>query len=215
MAQLQEAFLRVWNSMDLQDHTSLFHQAPVGIRFEIGGEEEIYLGDGSVNSDYLKNANTRVQKIYDSLPHPPNILRIDRNLEVAQNDKQINLETLYSWGFPAPDEIHQGNKVESVMWDDVEEIFTSYEFFYWDLSQHTLPLHRLFQEIILGDLGGISSLVSSVYGISTIDGLCFHLYDDRGADVVAVEKESLQNLYEEYRDWVLPYDKSKTDLLFS
>ena len=63
----------------------LFHHAPVAIRFEIGGDEPVYLectySDENTekltpNPAYVQGALERAIMIYRNLPAPPGILRI-------------------------------------------------------------------------------------------------------------------------------------------
>ncbi|MEA4895913.1 MAG: hypothetical protein VB064_11730 [Oscillospiraceae bacterium] len=54
----------------------LFYNAPVGIRFEIGGDEGVYLDDEgsgkrSMNPAYIFAAFNRAKTIYINLPHTP------------------------------------------------------------------------------------------------------------------------------------------------
>ena len=59
----------------------LFYHAPVGIRFEIGGEEQIYLDRSAAklrtNPAYVQGALNRAAAIYRGLPAVPDLLRID------------------------------------------------------------------------------------------------------------------------------------------
>ena len=59
----------------------LFYHAPVGIRFEIGGEEPIYLDRSAAklrtNPAYVQGALDRAAAIYRALPAMPDLLRID------------------------------------------------------------------------------------------------------------------------------------------
>ena len=59
----------------------LFYHAPVGIRFEIGGEEPIYLDKSAAklktNPAYVQGALDRAAAIYRALPEVPDLLRID------------------------------------------------------------------------------------------------------------------------------------------
>ncbi|MBY0029243.1 DUF3885 domain-containing protein [Priestia aryabhattai] len=43
----------------------------------------------------------------------------------------------------------------------------------------------------------------------------YFLYDDRGCDVLASNKESIRFFYEEYNNWILDYDREEIDLLFT
>ncbi|UOO43785.1 DUF3885 domain-containing protein (plasmid) [Priestia megaterium] len=53
-----------------------------------------------------------------------------------------------------------------------------------------------------------------IYFINLSKEIIFHLYDDRGCDVLASNKESIEFLYEEYNHWILDYDREEIDLLF-
>jgi hypothetical protein len=44
--------------------------------------------------------------------------------------------------------------------------------------------------------------------------LAFHLYDDRGLDVVAVGKDELEPVYRQHRDWILGYDEPVLSRMF-
>lgn len=59
-----------------------------------------------------------------------------------------------------------------------------------------------------------ASLSESVYVIEPKQQIIFHMYDDRGLDIVGMQKGSLQRLYEQYYDWLLPYDLEKMDQVF-
>src|SRR5699024_11276569 len=61
---------------------SVFYEAPIGIRFEIGGEEDVYIKKGISrklypNPDYVNKAVERASKIFNVLPKKDWILRID------------------------------------------------------------------------------------------------------------------------------------------
>ena len=86
--------------------------------------------------------------------------------------------------------------------------------FYWDLSKISFQPERLLQEIILGDIGGWNGFVSSVYLIGPGPFL-YHLYDDRGLDILGGSRELLLPLYHQFNDWILEYNLEKIDRLFA
>lgn len=53
-----------------------------------------------------------------------------------------------------------------------------------------------------------------IYFINMTKKMIFHLYDDRGCDVIAAKKEDLYILYKKYNDWILDYDRNQIDQLF-
>ncbi|WP_118244835.1 DUF3885 domain-containing protein [Clostridium sp. AM58-1XD] len=186
--------------------TAVFYSTPIGIRFEIGGKEEVYLPDDQgMNPVYVKNAFCRAKTLFHDLPCRPNLLRIDNNPEEAGG---ITLQTLSHVGLPAPD--------ESILERHIDEgaCFLQ-EHLYWDLTKSSCQINRLLFEIIKGDIGGFSCLCSNVYLLNTENFVLYHLYDDRGADIVAYDKHLLLPLYQKYKDWILPYDKARIDQLFA
>lgn len=44
--------------------------------------------------------------------------------------------------------------------------------------------------------------------------LIFHMYDDRGLDIIASNIEQLRPLYNQYNNWLLDYNREKMDHLF-
>ncbi|MDQ0185270.1 DUF3885 domain-containing protein [Cytobacillus sp. FSL R5-0569] len=44
--------------------------------------------------------------------------------------------------------------------------------------------------------------------------MIYHLYDDRGWDVIASNQEDLDLLYEELNNWILDYDREQIDKIF-
>lgn len=69
---------------------------------------------------------------------------------------------------------------------------------YWDISGGTLFPRKLFREIVKAeiDFTGMEDLVSNVYFLNSKKNILFHLYNDRGVDVVTLDKETLRPLYE-------------------
>ncbi|MFT8319764.1 MAG: DUF3885 domain-containing protein [Bacillus sp. (in: firmicutes)] len=53
-----------------------------------------------------------------------------------------------------------------------------------------------------------------IYFINVTRKMIYHLYDDRGCDVIAANKNSLYTLYKELNLWILDYDREQIDRLF-
>lgn len=184
----------------------LFYHAPVGIRFRIGGEETIYL-DGKINSDYVQGALDRAAAIYRSLPNPPDILRIDGYPEKETDESVLTMVRKMS-GLPVPQE-----QEASVELDEDGDAHRQIRF-YWDLKCVSFCPEQLIREIILGDIGGWSGFTSSVY-LAGPGPFIYHLYDDRGLDVLGGSQELLLPLYRQFHSWILEYDLEQIDRLFA
>lgn len=53
-----------------------------------------------------------------------------------------------------------------------------------------------------------------VYFINADKKLIFQMYDDRGLDIIAADKETLRPIYLKHNDWLLEYDKKDMDITF-
>ena len=53
-----------------------------------------------------------------------------------------------------------------------------------------------------------------IYFVNVTKKMIYHLYDDRGCDVIAANKEDLRQLYVDCNDWILDYDRDQIDQLF-
>lgn len=186
--------------------TAVFHSAPIGIRFEIGGSEDVYLPNHrGMNPIYVDHAFHRAKTLFDNLPCPPDLLRID---SYPGEKDEITPQILSQIGLPAPDESIQGRRVD-------EDGCCLQEHLYWDLTKGRCQTDKLLLELIKSDIGGLSCLCSNVYLLSTQCSVLYHLYDDRGADIVASDKRLLLPLYRNCNSWILPFNKDRIDQLFA
>ena len=166
----------------------LFCHAPVGIRFEIGGEEPIYLDRSAAklktNPAYVQGALDRAAAIYRALPAVPDLLRIDGypDEEPAESRLAVIRQRV---GLPVPDE-----QLPATELDEDGDTHAQVQF-YWDLSKISFQPELLLREIILGDIGGWNGFVSSVY-LAGLGPFLYHLYDDRGLDVLGSSRELLE-----------------------
>lgn len=208
MGKLHNLFLETIKTLGLSESMHpLFYNAPIGIRFEIGGDEKIYLKRGKVNPVYIEQAFKRANDIYQHLPEF-DLLRMDiypdeRNYQ----QRPLNLKNFTNIGLPMPKE----KEIENIVFDDGEY---EKEYLYWDLSSQEIDVDKLLTEIIKADIGGFNELASTVYFVNTKEKILYHLYDDRGLDVVAKTVKSLRSTYYEYNSWILDYDKDEIDKTF-
>lgn len=54
-----------------------------------------------------------------------------------------------------------------------------------------------------------------IYFLNASRKMVFHLYDDRGCDVIAARKEDLEPLYRRLNEWILDVDRDRIDRLFA
>lgn len=209
---LYESFQNVIFSLGMKEITHpIFYNCSIGIRFNIGDNgNEVYIDKSgeelSVNPNYVTACLARSLKIYHSIKYEPDLLAIDGYL--CENE---TVEDFISSVVSATD-LPQPNEIKSEITHDDEEEFI-HVFLLWNLNDFN-P-NKLLEEIIKADLGSSNLfLTSSVYFVCTKDNVLFHLYDDRGADLVADKKEKIQHIYYELNDLILHYDREKIDDIF-
>lgn len=193
----------------------IFYHAPAGIRFEIGGTEDVYSAGKRhknlrPNPAYLSSATRKAQTIYAHLPAPPDILRIDGYPDERTGDRDIVAAVCSVTGMPQPHE----QILNNFLWSEEDEGVSQLQL-YWNIKKSAFSPHRILREVVRADIGGYSGLVSSVYFADTSNAVLFHLYDDRGADVVAANKETIRPLFEQYNQWILDYDRDSINRLFA
>jgi hypothetical protein len=54
-----------------------------------------------------------------------------------------------------------------------------------------------------------------LYFINIKKETIFSIYDNRGCDLVATNKESIEAIYNDFNDWILDYDRSHINQLFN
>lgn len=191
----------------------LFSHAPFALRFEIGHEKPLFLVDSSQkervpNPRYLESAAKRAEAIYRALPEAPDLLCIEVYPEEASCKEAVKAE--HAW---ISELIFQPDEVREYQLEEEGNPYVVRRFF-WDLKERNFSPLPLLREIIRADLGGITELVSSVCFGSCERKYLYHVYDDRGADLVSAERESIEPLYRAFESWLLAYNRTEMDRMF-
>ena len=210
---LYESFQSVISSFGMKELTHpIFYNCPIGIRFNIGDNgNEVYIdkdNDGFLmNPNYVTTCLERGLKIYDKLKSKPDILSIEGCLYENETVEDFISDVVSATDLPQP------NEIKSELSHDDEDEFI-HVILLWRLND--FKPNKLLEEIIKADLGsGNFFLTSSVYFICTKDNVLFHLYDDRGADLVADKKEKISHVYRRFNHFILDYDRKRTDDMFN
>ena len=209
---IYESFKKVIASLGMEKLTHpIFYNSPIGIRFNIGDNgNDVYVDKSGeefvVNPNYIAACLQRSLDIYNSLNNEPNLLAIEGYL--CENE---SVENFISSVVSVTD-LPQPNEIKSELTHDEDEFI--HVFLLWNLNNFN-P-NKLLEEIVKADLGsGNFFLTSSVYFVCAKDNVIFHLYDDRGADLIANKKENIQHIYHKLNDLILDYDREKIDSIFN
>lgn len=178
----------------------LFYNSPIGIRFEIG------YGDMDSQENYFNHAVDRLMQIYNHDTFKPDILRIN----IIEDDCFVSKKSVLD----ACRAIGLGEFFERLDESDIDgEIIAEHQL-YWNIDKSDFNYKKLFFEIVRGDFGGNRGFVDSVYFLDSENHILFHPYDDRGADLIAADREKIRCFYDDFNEWILDYDREKIDKLF-
>ena len=209
---IYNSFKKVIASLEMEELTHpIFYNSPIGIRFNIGDNgNKVYIDRSkeelSVNPNYIAACLERSLKIYHSLKSEPDLLAIEGYLCKNESVDDYISSVVSATDLPQPNEI----KSELTQNDEEKCIHV---FLFWELNN--FKPNKILEETIKADLGsGNFFLISSVYFVCTKDNVLFHLYDDRGADLVADKKEKIQHIYHKLNDLILDYDRKRIDNIF-
>jgi hypothetical protein len=72
----------------------------------------------------------------------------------------------------------------------------------------------VFQGIANADHGRAPAIGGRVYFFNMRSNVIMHMYDDRGLDVIATNRDALRCLYHEFNPWILDYDRARIDQTF-
>ncbi|MBO5021195.1 MAG: DUF3885 domain-containing protein [Clostridia bacterium] len=207
---LLNRFYNTLNNFGMQDiEYPIFYSAKIGIRFDIGdsSELEVYSKKHTINPLYIEHCLNKTTQILGSLNPEPDILAI-LLYYVDENELEKDIKTVLSVANLQPP--HEINKKEIIEDDDV----CNTALLLWDLSTTNFSKENLLKEIIISDLGGEHLFTASVFWICSDNKIMFHLYDDRGADLVASEKSAIKDTYVKFNKWILDYDREKIEAVF-
>lgn len=179
----------------------LFYRWPIGIRFELGVQDERIPNRPAVlyeacfgtedscivmsqdwDSDANGTSSRRFERLFSStadigLQEPCGTLRVVE----TEEDSEANEYTL-TW-------VRQPSR--------------------------SIDYKVIFQLIANADLAISPAISSKVYFLNLEKGIIFHMYDDRGLDVIASRAEEIFGLYTGFNEWILDYDRRKIDKVFA
>ena len=201
-------FTQIINNMGIQSvYGPMFYQAKYGLRLEMGvgaPTDERF----RIIPTHFEEAIHRALSIYQAT-EPYDILRINVWLDRDDEDEIPGEIPGYftSLGLPECDESY----VEIHYSDGYEYQIKAC---YWDLRKLTFNWKKLFHDIVYTDFKKPYFLASNVFFLNTKAEILYHLYDDRGLDVVATDKMTLQPIYQNYHTWLLDYDREAMKKVF-
>lgn len=193
----------------------LFYDWDVAIRFELGNP----LMFGINEEHYMERVYHRALKIFKALHDPKDEVQIITQAYFADKPKhKVKKLNMYRKYIKKKEPI-RALRLEILPDLDCEpdEIPDSRNnmYRYWTKCRiEDLKYSQLIKAICNKDVGIKPVMYNRVYFINITKNTIFHIYDDRGCDVISASREALTDIYKEFNDWILDYDRERINNVF-
>ncbi|PCK22713.1 hypothetical protein CEY02_03405 [Bacillus pumilus] len=192
---------------------SLFYQWPYGLRFEVA---DWSLGKESV---VLEKAGDRAFKIVKYAFHPEDDILLVTDV-YTQHAHELTKRKLLVYQKYVHRQVRHRLRHELLTYvrPELEEAL-KLERFTLNCQLEDIRLRPLLRAMCQEDFYAPNQIMKGkldyeIYLMNLSKKMIFHLYDDRGCDLIAAEPKRLRPLYEGLQHWLLEYDRPQMDRLF-
>lgn len=190
----------------------LFYNWHIGIRFELGNPDE---DDEGV---YMERVYKRSLELFKSLHLVEDDIMVVANVHHAGEENMLKRRKLKIFNHYLKRKevlIQLQHKVIPYVFEDIYEIdnFNTHRYTL-QCRGSDLKYINLVKAICNQDMGLRPKIYHDVFFINLTKDTIFHIYDDRGCDVIAAEKEAIRHLYKDYSKWILDFDRTAIDQRF-
>lgn len=211
---LKEYMLETFPNLELRP--PLFYNGDIGIRFRLGVNYDctnIY-----ENCPYLEGVYNRAITLFQSLHSKTDDMYIvvDVN-DYADGETFKHKLNIFSKYVKEKSDLFklQKNTIPYVFPEDDEDGLYKTHRYTLKCKVSNLKYIPMIKAICNQDMGIKPRIFHMVYFININKNTIFHIYDDRGCDVLATSPNTIRNMYHTYNDWVLEYDRNKIDKVFN
>lgn len=198
------------NFPNLELRPPVFYSWKIGIRFELGVD---YDSDFAYeNSPYLQGVYKRSITLFKSLHSNNDDIYIVVDVRDYADNFKLKSKTFSR--YIKKKSVLYGLNQKTIIHDDDEE--GTYKTHRFTLKCKTSDFNYIpmLKAICNQDMGIRPSIFNMVYFININRKTIFHVYDDRGCDLVATSPETIRDVYDNYNDWILAYDRNEIDGVF-
>ncbi|MDA1552648.1 DUF3885 domain-containing protein [Bacillus cereus group sp. TH243-3LC] len=201
---------------NLELRPPLFYNGDIGIRFKLGVNYDynnIY-----ENCPYLEGVYNRAITLFQSLHATEDDIYIvvDVN-DFADGETFKHKLNIFSKYVKEKSDLFklQKNTIPYVFPEDDEDGLYKTHRFTLKCKVSDLKYIPMLKAICNQDMGIKPSIFHRVYFININKNTIFHIYDDRGCDVLATSPNTIRDMYHTYNDLILDYDRNKIDKVFN
>lgn len=191
----------------------LFYNWPIGLRFELGDPTD----EGPVweSTTYFEALHLRARTLFETAFAPEDVCIVasveHRNWKMGRNPRRR--DTLFHvarWqnlgiGRPSGRVRRPEPKAErtiSMDWAETSRRQLDYDTILRRIARTDFPVFT----------GGFAG---DVFLINLSRNVIFHMYDDRGLDLIATKLETLAPIYNSHNAWLLDYARARMDRAFN
>lgn len=203
------------NYPNLNLRPPLFYNWEIGIRFKLGVE-----WDGEYNfenSTYVQGLYKRAVMLFESLHSQDEEIFVVVDVDDFGNGKtfkhKARIFSPYVYGKSILYKLKHA-EIPYVFPEDDEDGKYKTHRFTLKCKASDMKYISLLKAVCNQDLGIQPSIFHRIYFINIKRKTIFHVYDDRGCDLIATFPESIRDIYSTYNDWILDYDKDEIDKVF-
>ncbi|PSL41052.1 uncharacterized protein DUF3885 [Planomicrobium soli] len=203
------------NFSNLELKPPLFYDWEIGIRFELGVNYD-WQNDGE-NSPYLKGVYQRAITLFKSLHSQEDEIFMVANVNDFGKGATFNRKLkIFSRYVQKKSVLNQLKHVTIpyVFPEDNEDGKYKTHRFILKCKTSDIKYIPLLKAICNQDMGIKPNIYHDVFFINIKNKTIFHVYDDRGCDLIAASTENIKGMYHKYNDWILDYDRDEIDQLF-
>lgn len=203
------------NFTNLELKVPLFYNWEIGIRFELGVNYD--RENDRENSPYLQGVYHRAINLFESL-HPLDdeifmVANVNNHGDGATFNRKLQIFSRYVQEKSILKQLKHVTLPYVYPEDDEDSKYKTHRFIL-KCKTSDIKYIPLLKAICNNDMGIKPSIHHDVFFINIKNKTVFHVYDDRGCDLVAPSSETIKGIYDKYNDWILDYDRNKIDQVF-
>jgi hypothetical protein len=180
---------------------ALFYQWPAGLRFE--------LNSGGTTTQMFFQAMQRATAVIETAFGEKRRILLDLAFRSDQPGQPTDalFGPLWACGFTPPKHVQRRD-----VYDDARECHLARVAV--EVATGSAELHATLWAALSQEIGVKPTARVDVYLLDFERRLIAHPYDGRGMDLVSSEPTPLRNLYHQFHDWLLDYDRIRMDAQF-
>ena len=190
----------------------LFYNWDIWIRFNLQWKETPRKECDYFNDDYFSDVqNKAIQLMESSFSFEDRVLVVVKSFK--SDKKKIRKSNYIFKQFLDLDR-------KDIIFNKINGVYDSDDLYneaiigakFWDVNCLNLLVWISYQDFFGLKLN--PRIGEEVYFLNLSRNLIFHMYDDRGLDIIASDKNTLKPIYDKYNKWILNYDREKIDMVF-